>query len=84
MVGDHQAEGALRDSEIRQARHSVATDEKILRRHIPVQDAERPALAVGGLVRGVQPCECVEHDGENDPRGDPLASRSGCVDEALE
>src|SRR5262249_1693721 len=56
----------LRDSEIREACHTVDTDEDVVGGHVAMHDAERAALLVDRLVRGMETFEDVTQHSRSD------------------
>ena len=59
----------LRHAEVDEVREAVGADEDVVRRHVAVHQAERLALLVARLVRGVEPVQHVHHDRRGNGQG---------------
>ena len=76
LARDLHAIGRLGDAEVDDARGAVDADEHVLRRDVPVHDAERLPLVVLRFVRSVQPAEDAAEDGHGDRQRDPFSCRA--------
>src|SRR5262245_27676072 len=63
------ASRGLRHAEIDDPRDAVDPDQDVVRRDVAVDDVQRTAVIVPGLVRGVQAVECTRDDAERDGQG---------------
>ena len=61
----HDARLCPRDPEVGDARHAVGAHHDVLWRHVAMHQVHRLAVVVGERVRGVQPGEHVDHDGQD-------------------
>jgi hypothetical protein len=61
-----QLAGRLGHAEVDQAGDAVAAHEHVLGRDVAVDDAQRPAALVGGLVGRVQPCRIPQPMADDD------------------
>ena len=64
--GLREATGGERDAEVGHARHAVAADEQVVRRHVAVHEAERSPVFVEQLVHLVEPGQGVVEDAHRD------------------
>jgi hypothetical protein len=69
------------DPEVGDSRDAVDADQDVVRRHVAMNDLQRPPVVVGPLVRRVQAGEGVEDDAHGDPRRDRLLLLRGAVEQ---